>query len=214
MEVPYYIVEINRRIEEMHGATAEIYEKVTSFLEKPLEGRSKEICEMAGDVIAQEERVQDMCMDALIRHQPFAGDLRSVASAMRVSYDLARISRYLNNVVQVAVDVGPGVKIDPEVVALLKNGYAMVRESVISYLSRDPQKAQSVIEEDNKIDSGYRSVLGRLAKMQASGAYVLLNGLVARIIERMADHACYISAETIYLTTGKRIGVRSPKCSQ
>ncbi|MBC7120671.1 MAG: PhoU domain-containing protein, partial [Candidatus Methanosuratus sp.] len=88
----------------MYQLIVEIYVEVLSALEKPDPRRTQEICEKTKSVMQQEEQVLDSCVEALIRYQPFAGDLRSVTSAMRVSYDLARVSRYLNNIVQVIND--------------------------------------------------------------------------------------------------------------
>ncbi|MEN3051782.1 MAG: phosphate uptake regulator PhoU [Candidatus Methanosuratincola petrocarbonis] len=212
MEEPSYLKEINSGISEMYSSIVEIYGDVLSALEEPAVGKTKEICEKTKSVMEQEEAVIDRCVEALIRHQPFAGDLRAVTSAMRVSYDLARISRYLSNIVQVIDDVNSGVRCAPDVRGLLESGWEMIQESVKSYLSKDPIRAASVIEEDAKIDEGYRKVLARYRDYAEGGACVLMNGLIARIIERMADHACYISAETVYMVTGSRIGVRAPKC--
>jgi len=212
MEEPDYLKEINNGISEMYNSIVEIYGKVLSVLEEPTADKTKEICEKTKSVMGQEEAVIDRCVEALIRHQPFAGDLRSVTSAMRVSYDLARISRYLSNIVQVIDDVDSGMRCAPDVKGLLESGWEMVQESVMSYLSKDPIRAASVIEADVKIDAGYRKLLSRYRDYAGGGACVLMNGLIARIIERMADHACYISAEAVYMVTGSRIGVRAPKC--
>lgn len=212
MEEPSYLKEINSGISEMYSSIVEIYGDVLSALEEPAVSKTKEICEKTKSVMEQEEAVIDRCVEALIRHQPFAGDLRAVTSAMRVSYDLARISRYLSNIVQVIDDVNSGVSCAPDVRGLLESGWEMIQESIKSYLSKDPIRAASVIEEDAKIDAGYRKVLSRYRDHAGGGACVLMNGLIARIIERMADHACYISAETVYMVTGSRIGVRAPKC--
>ncbi len=212
MEEPTYLKEINNGISEMYKSIMEIYGDVLSVMGEPDEVKAKEICEKTKSVMEQEEKVIDLCVEALIRHQPFAGDLRAVTSAMRVSYDLARISRYLSNIVQVIGDVNSGLSCAPDVKELLESGWEMIQESIRSYLSKDPILATSVIEEDAKIDAGYRKVLSKYKDYAAGGACVLMNGLIARIIERMADHACYISAETVYMVTGSRIGVRAPKC--
>jgi phosphate uptake regulator len=47
-------------------------------------------------------------------------------------------------------------------------------------------------------------ILRKYAVQKAGGNCILLNGLTARIVERMADHACYIAQESIYLVTGRR----------
>ncbi|MEJ5293587.1 MAG: phosphate uptake regulator PhoU [Candidatus Methanosuratincola sp.] len=196
----------------MYNSIIEIYAGVLSVLEGPSTGNTKEICEKTKSVMEKEEAVIDRCVEALIRHQPFAVDLRAVTSAMRVSYDLARISRYLSNIVQVIEDVDSGVVCAPDVRGLLELGWEMVQKSVEAYLSKDPIKASSVIDDDARVDMGYRRILSRYRDYAEGGACVLMNGLIARIIERMADHACYISAETVYMVTGSRIGIRAPKC--
>ncbi|MDI9643710.1 MAG: phosphate uptake regulator PhoU [Candidatus Verstraetearchaeota archaeon] len=212
MEQAEYLKEINDGISDMYRMTSEMYGDLLSFLKEQKPELAQALCKKGRAVVAREEEIIDSCVEALIRHQPFAGDLRAVTSAMRVSYDLARVSRYLTNIVQVLTDVDSGTACFPEVMQLLELGWEMIRDSVDSYLSRDPLKAESVMARDNLVDSGYRQTLFRCKEANEGAGCALLNGLMARIIERMADHGCYISAETIYMVTGNRVGVRAPKC--
>ena len=70
-----------------------------------------------------------------------------------------------------------------------------------------------MIKRDNDIDTRYSKVLEKYKSLEgARGECILFNGLIARVVERMADHACYISNNTIYLTTGKRFRNRAPEC--
>jgi len=65
--------------------------------------------------------------------------------------------------------------------------------------------AKDLIRADESIDQRYREILRKLATGNFNGACVLFNGLTSRIIERMADHACYIAYETVFLVTGNRV---------
>jgi phosphate uptake regulator len=85
----------------------------------------------------------------------------------------------------------------------------MVRQSLKAYFERDAKKAAEIIKSDDSIDQRYRMILSmHRTKPTSKTECILFNGLTARIIERLADHACYISSEVIYLVTGRRTDYR------
>jgi len=73
---------------------------------------------------------------------------------------------------------------------------------------QDQRSAANLIKSDESIDEGYRMILRKYVVQKASGNCILFNGITARIVERMADHACYMAQETTYLVTGRRTDYR------
>jgi phosphate transport system protein len=124
---------------------------------------------------------------------------------MKVAYNVSRICRYLRNIIEVMNEFDVLGCETAEVLALLEDARSMVFSSIQSYIQRDLNVAKNLIKSDELIDQKYREILRKLATGSYDGICILFNGLTARIVERMADHACYIAHETIYLVTGKRV---------
>lgn len=212
---PEYLKEINSKLKEMQGAIVNIGDEVQKALMSRQKGTSAAICALSQEIHRMDEEITDKCVEALIRHQPFAGDLRNVTVALKISYDLARVGRYLYNVTQIIDDVGgEGCEVD-EISSMLKEARGMIDQSMDAYFKRDFSLAERMVQRDDQIDERYRKVLSRYKGMESVKVEcVMFNALVARIVERMADHACYISNETIYLITGRRQVARAEKCSE
>lgn len=200
-----YENKINSTLMEMY----EIVENMGGLVKKALEGKESGFLELATEIckVAQikEEKVLEICVEALIRLQPFASDLRKLTTSMKVAYDISRICRYLRNIIEVMelfdlshCDVG-------DVLSILDKALPLVLSSIDSYLKRDVEKSKEIMRSDEYIDEMYRSILRKLTNEEARAPCILFNGLAVRIIERMADHSCYIAHETVYLVTGDRI---------
>jgi len=205
---PEYMEKIYDQIKEMY----ELVEEVASNIEEGLDNKKGKLkpllTELCKDAQIKEEQTVEMCVEALIRYQPFARDLRSITVAMKVAYDLSRICRYHRNISEVLEEFNIRCD-DPALLELYRQAYGMVRQSLEAYFGKDAKVAAAIIKGDEVIDLGYRAILRKYATPgAAAGNCILFNGITARIIERMADHACYISHETIYLVTGRRMDYR------
>jgi phosphate transport system protein len=208
MKDPEYLTRIYDQMREL----CEIVENVGSEIDGGL-GNKKvklkaKLTEQCMEAQIKEEQTVEMCIEALIRHQPFARDLRAVSAAMKVSYDLSRICRYLRNISEVLEEFNIKCE-DPDLLPLYRKAWTMIQQSMEAYFGKDAKAAAAIIAEDEVVDEGYRAILHKYAaSTTTSGGCTLFNGITARIIERMADHASYISHETIYLATGRRVDYR------
>ena len=204
LKEPEYMTDINTKIMEMQEIVESVGEQVQDALKNKRSGLMPVITELCREVQIKEELIVEMCAESLIRHQPFASDLRAITVAMKISYDLSRVCRYLRNITEILDEVDVKNCEVKEVCDLLKDAREMVRLGLKAYFEKDQKAAANLIKSDESIDEGYRMILRKYAVQKCGGNCILLNGLTARIVERMADHACYIAQETIYLVTGRR----------
>jgi len=85
----------------------------------------------------KEDEVTDDCVEALIRYQPFAGDLRAVTVALKVSYDLARVCRYIYNVTQIIDELNAKGCESEEISSMLEEALDMIRQSLKAYFNKN-----------------------------------------------------------------------------
>jgi len=208
LKEPEYMTKINAKIMEMQEIVESVGEQVQDALKNKRNGLKPVASELCREAQVKEELIVEMCVESIIRYQPFASDLRAVTVAMKVSYDLSRVCRYLRNITEILDEFNIKSCKVKEVCELLKDAREMVRQSLKYYFEKDHRAAANLIKSDESIDERYRMILKSYATKKVSGTCILFNGITARIVERMADHACYISHETIYLVTGRRTDYR------
>jgi len=151
--------------------------------------------------------VEDKAVELIARYQPVASDLRVIKSSMKIAYDLARLGRYAYDIVQVLDLVNGGKAADkPFLEKMSKKVLEMMRLSFETLRTRDVQMARKLIEMDNEVDSLYRGYLkGLIDNPNLTAAEAVSTALIARHLERIADHAWYIAESVSYMVTGTYI---------
>ncbi len=158
-----------------------------------------------------EMQVDESSHATLVRHQPTAVDLRLLVAVMKINSDLERIGDSAVNIAQ-AVEIlnqEPPLKpyIDlPRMAQLVRD---MVRRSLDAFVHRDSASALAVCASDDEVDALYKQLFRELVTYMiedprnVSRALHLL--LIARNLERIADHATNIAEDVIYYVEGRDI---------
>ncbi len=151
--------------------------------------------------------VEEKAVELIARYQPVASDLRVIKSSMKIAYDLARLGRYAYDIVQVLDLVNGGKAADkPFLEKMSEKVLKMMRLSFETLRTRDVQMARKLIEMDNEVDSLYRGYLkGLIGNPNLTAAEAVSTALIARHLERIADHAWYIAESVSYMVTGTYI---------
>jgi len=151
--------------------------------------------------------VEEKAVELIARYQPVASDLRVIKSNMKIAYDLARLGRYAYDIVQVLDLIDGGKAADRAFLEKMSEKVlGMMRLSFRTLRTHDAQAARRLIEMDNEVDSLYRSYLkGLISNPSLKAAEGVSTALIARHLERIADHAWYIAQSVSYMVTGTYI---------
>jgi len=151
--------------------------------------------------------VEEKAVELIARYQPVASDLRVIKSNMKIAYDLARLGRYAYDIVQVLDLIDGGKAADRTFLEKMSERVLdMMRLSFQTLRTHDVQVARQLIEMDNEVDSLYRGYLrGLIGNANLKPAEAVSTALVARHLERIADHAWYIAQSVSYMVTGTYI---------
>jgi len=151
-----------------------------------------------------DRHVDRLCQEFLVRHMPVAGQLRFVLAVGKVTSELERIGDYAEAIARRAVGLSEQPEI-PELSRILEMAsfsFQMLRQTIQAFLDGDPELAQGVFGRDREVDQMNQAIFDSLAhpsqeERDFTARFALL-GLVNRI-ERVADRACNIAEETIYM---------------
>jgi phosphate transport system protein len=159
-------------------------------------------------IVAMSARAEEAAFVLLALHAPVAGDLRSIVTAIQIVADVDRMGALALHVAKIARRRHPQHALPEEV-----NGYfaEMGRVAVELgnsaqevLLTRDPEKAARISEEDDAMDDLHRHLFTVLMDREwKHGVTAAVDvTLLSRFYERFADHAVEIARRVIFQATG------------
>jgi phosphate transport system protein len=157
------------------------------------------------EIDALEDHVDRLCQEFLVRHIPVAAQLRFVLAVIKINAELERIGDYAESIARRAVDLAvmPPHPAAPRITEMAKLALQMLRQAVVAFLKEDVAMARTTLEMDRHVNAVERQIHVELEHpgQEAPQNFLVLN--VSDRIERVADRACNISEDVIYLCTGE-----------
>jgi phosphate transport system protein len=161
-------------------------------------------------ILILSEEVEDRATELMALHQPMASDLRALKAYIKVAYDLERFGRYAMDISEIRNRIGGWEPIPEE------NGFREMGEKTKECVAMSLDFIETMNERlmwdmsklESEIDELYLANLARLTESKMHGRTVIAYLLTIRYLERIADHASYISESISYAVTGKRVSLR------
>lgn len=202
---------IRQNLLRMGGLVEEmIAESQKALLERDAE-RAEQVIKTDKEVDLLEMEIDDMCHTALARHQPTAVDLRFIVAAMKIDNDLERIGDSAVNIAEAALvlNTEPPLKPYIDLPRLSELTQKMVRESLDAFVQGNVQLALDICSRDDQVDGLYKQIFRELLTYMIADPQTVNRALhillVARNLERIADHATNVAEDVIYYVEGRDI---------
>jgi len=174
--------------------------------------RDKGLCQFVKQneqaINGAQRELDEMAYELLAKEQPMAIDLRFILAVIKINGDLERIGDQSMGVARRTKELFKQEEIELPVDFAAMGEYAgrMIRTAVQSLLEGDARLADTVREMDDDIDRMNRRAnadLLRLIQEQPRYTIQAMNGiLVAKNLERIADHASNIATDVIFWVRG------------
>jgi len=152
--------------------------------------------------------IDDRVVQLLALHQLMAADLRFVLAVARINNDLERIGDQAVNMAQSALHIlrHPRVKPYVDLPRMSELAEGMVRDSLNAIVRGDIEIARSVLIRDDQVDNLRDQIFRELLSYMMGDSSVIFQAfeliLVAKNLERVADHATNIAEDVIYMVEG------------
>ncbi|WJQ09642.1 phosphate signaling complex protein PhoU [Geobacillus stearothermophilus] len=162
-----------------------------------------------GSIDKLEEEVNDFALWLIAKQQPVATDLRRIIAAIKIAGDIERIADFAVNVAKACIRIGgePFVIDIHPLVSMHQLAADMVSAAITAYDREDASLAAQIADMDRQVDERYGEMMRALLEMEKTDKEALAQmnvlALVARYIERTADHATNIAEHLLYLVKGK-----------
>jgi phosphate transport system protein len=172
---------------------------------------AQEVIERDRQVNTYDVEVDEQCVSLLALHQPAAGDLRFITTAMKIVTDLERIGDQAVNIAQRVLELNREPQLKPyiDLPRMAEKAQRMVKESLDAFVARDTALARQVCGEDSEVDLLKEQIFRELLTFMMEDPRTIPRAirliLISRFMERVADHATNIAEMVVYLVEGKMV---------
>jgi phosphate transport system protein len=147
----------------------------------------------------------------LLAKAPFATDLRLITVAMKISQNLERVGDEATQIAKRARDLSqePPLKLVVEIPEMANLALEMLKAALDTFVNHDPAAARALIPQDKQVDAMNKEIHRQLATQMVQSPDTIgrcLNLMVvAKSLERIADHAKNVAEEVVYFCEARDI---------
>ncbi len=202
---------LKQRLLAMGGLVEDQIRRVMRALIERDDALAQEVIERDQQVNAYDVEVDETCVSLLALHQPAAGDLRFITTAMKIVTDLERMGDQAVNIAQRVLELNREPQLKPyiDLPRMAEKAQRMVKQSLDAFVARDTELARKVCAEDAEVDALKDQIFRELLTFMMEDARTIPRAirliLISRFIERVADHATNVAEMVIYLVDAKMV---------
>ena len=196
--------QIRAELVEMAGRVEEMIADATRALVERNSELAETVIRTDPAIDALEKSIDEDCILLLALQEPKAVDFRLIIAAQKIVSDLERMGDSAVNIAQGVLRLNTQLPLERafDIPGLAGIARSMVRRALDALVRRDPALARQVCDQDDEADDLYHRLFSELLmSMKDSTANVersLQLLLIARNLERIADHATNIAEDVIF----------------
>ena len=160
------------------------------------------------DVDNRELKLDEACTRVLARRQPAASDLRMVLAVARITRDLERMGDLAVNVAERAIQLTQAPPLAPlhDLSKLAEMAEAQLRLALEAFVTKDVEKAEKVIADDDHLDTLYHKMFNDLVVLMMEDAKNIRRAtalmFTAKHLERFGDHVTNLAEMVVFMVRG------------
>lgn len=204
-----------KALEELEFALIKMSTYVEESIDSAITALKTQDMQLAKQVIDDDDIIDDMehdlekmCVNLIARQQPIAKDLRMITAVLKLITDLERIADHSADISELTLYMGKTKFIKPliDIPKMAEMAKKMTGMSIQAYIKRDYNLAREVCASDDYVDDLFAQVKFDLAELMKSNPdsvdHIIDLVMIAKYVERMADHATNIGEWVAYSITG------------
>ena len=208
-------------LQSLRRETLEMAHLGREMLRSAVDALIRQDSDLAESVIARKEdirqmevRLEEHCYHLIALYQPMAKDMRFIACTLKVINASLRIGRYGKTIAKIVREIpnAPPVASFMSIPHMADLVIDMIDDAIAAYESDNLILVEGFSTRDDAVDALRHSIF------REGISYMMENPknitrythyiMVARYLERCADHACKIAENVHYMETGERIEIR------
>jgi len=211
----------DEQLKKIKGDVIELGELAQRMLKDSIVALESQDVKLANKVYTDKKKLMKMdddiehrCLQAISMYQPMAKDMRVIGASLKLITYLTRIGRYGKDIAKFVKELADKTHI-AKLVSIPHMGEivdSMISDALIAYRSEQSVDIRSFVDRDDDVDSLrdsiFRESLTYMMEDDKNIKRCMYYIMVARYLERCADHACKISEKVNYMVTGKRVEIK------
>ena len=206
----------DRELEQLHLDMIGMGSLVEESIENTIIALKKQDVSLAKHILINddviddyEKKIERRCLNLIARQQPLAKDLRTISAALKIITDMERIADHSSDIAEITIRMANQKYIKPliDIPKMAELAKRMVNKSIDAYIKQDIDLAKTVCSSDDEVDDLFMKItleLMNIAKNDSNSVEQAIDLiLIAKYLERMADHATNIGEWVVYNVTGE-----------
>jgi phosphate transport system protein len=199
---------LNEALQEMGGLVAQsVHRSVLSLVEKN-EDYASQVLRDEARIDQLEITIDDMVAGIIARENPVARDMRFVVVAIKINTDLERMGDMAVSIVERSLAAMRQAELPlrtsfTEIGNLVES---MVLQCLEAFVKRDAQLARNILKSDDAVDKMRNDITSEVIELMKKDPATIERAidyiLIARRLERIADHATNIAEDIIFMVKG------------
>ncbi len=203
--------EINIRINDISSKVEEILGLAIKSLQEKDKALAEKAIHLSSDIKEIKRETEQLCIKVLLMQQPvYADNLKYVSSAFKVLTDIERMGDQAGDISALNLELLKKSELwNMKLITQMAERTAeMVSLSILSYSNKDIGLAKRIMTADDEVDKLFYKIKAQLveyivsSKNKSDGINALDTLLIAKYLERIADHAHNVSQWAIYSVRG------------
>ena len=152
-----------------------------------------------------EVTIDELVINHMATHAPVATDCRFMLVSSKISSDLERIADQATAIARRSLELNKEPLLKPliDIPRMAEIAEGMLRDAITALIDRKPELAQEIVKRDKEVDAINKQLARELTSFMLEDPATITRALnltiVARCLERVADHCKNIAEEVYYL---------------
>ncbi len=199
---------LKEKLLTMGGMAEQAVERAVEAYQRRDREMCRKVLEAESAINAVEREIDELALDLLAMQQPMAIDLRFITAVMKINADLERVGDQAVNIVQRVQDslAFPELDLPADIPRMARLATDMVRRSLQAFIDARWEAAEQVLKMDDLVDDMNHDIHASMVEYMMRSPEALPQALdallIARNLERVADHATNIAEDVIFWIRG------------
>ena len=215
MNNPHILKTFDKELKTLKDKILEMGEMVQEAVATSIRSLVERDSDLALGVIENDRKVNELevqidgiCLSLIALRQPAGGDLRFIATGLKVNVDLERIGDLAVNISERALDLNKEPQLKPyiDIPRMDEDVRWMIQGALDAYIKRDEAIAMEVIQRDEEVDQLNNQIARELFTYMVEDAKKISSAMkimmVSKYLERAADHAVNVAEQAIFMIKG------------
>ena len=205
---------LKKEVVEMGNLAKEMLSNAVEALKDRNKEAASQVIEKKKKIADMDERIEQDALRLIALYQPMARDMRKIACVLKMITYLTRVGRYGKDIAKVAIELAdqPHIARLVEIPHMADMVCSMIEDALKAFENEDVSLIKDFEERDSEIDalrySIFRECITYMMEDAKNITRCMHYAMVARYLERCADHACKMAEKINYMVTGERKEIR------